>query len=284
MTAWLPGAITLAALAVAWLVHTRLRGFLPDDPPGALRKSHPRPTPMAGVIPALATIVVLLVADAPWLAGAVAIATTAGICDDAMKSQGGGLGWRTKAALLLVAAGLGTTAIATSHAIPLGASLAIGGFVFVTTNANNFLDNQNGVATALGATALFCSGGGDPTALPTILGAVWIAFLPFNWPSARMFLGDSGALPIGLCAGVFAVNRATDSGAVDWLAACAPVAVLLVDFVQVVAMRLALGHAPWVGDRRHVTHILLHRGLPKPALMPLLVAAAIGAYFAISAR
>ena len=56
-----------------------------------------------------------------------------------------------------------------------------------------------------------------------------------------------------------------------------PVALLLGDFVQVITARLILGVAPWVGDRRHLTHIVQNLGLPRPLVAPLfaLVAAAL---------
>jgi hypothetical protein len=49
-----------------------------------------------------------------------------------------------------------------------------------------------------------------------------------------------------------------------------PMAVFLVDFAQVVIARLIIGVAPWIGDRRHVTHILMNLHLPQWLLAPLL--------------
>jgi hypothetical protein len=61
---------------------------------------------------------------------------------------------------------------------------------------------------------------------------------------------------------------------VDWQLAIAPCAILLADFAQVIVARLWLGYAPWIADRRHLTHVLLNTGLPSWALAPLLAAAA----------
>ena len=52
-------------------------------------------------------------------------------------------------------------------------------------------------------------------------------------------------------------------------AALAPVAVPVLDFAQVVAARLYLGFLPWIGDRRHLTHIAMNTGLPQVWVAPV---------------
>ena len=96
-------------------------------------------------------------------------------------------------------------------------------------------------------------------------------FLPFNWPKPRLFLGDGGAYALGLSTS-YAVAQAL---LVDpkWLLA---IAVPLVDFSQVVVARLVIGVPPWVGDRRHLTHVTQNLGLHKTAVAPLFVALAAG--------
>ena len=58
-----------------------------------------------------------------------------------------------------------------------------------------------------------------------------------------------------------------------WLLA---VAVPLTDFMQVVLMRLIIGVPPWVGDRRHLTHIAQNLGLHRVTIAPLFAALATG--------
>src|SRR5690606_21949632 len=95
-----------ALLGAAWLVHTRLRGFLPEDPPAAGRKRHPRPTPMAGALPATVATLLLLSQGLNWIAAAVALAGATGLADDLVKGRGDprGLRWTTKAVGLAAAA------------------------------------------------------------------------------------------------------------------------------------------------------------------------------------
>jgi UDP-N-acetylmuramyl pentapeptide phosphotransferase/UDP-N-acetylglucosamine-1-phosphate transferase len=266
---WICLATSAGALAAAWLVHTRIRGFLFEDSPAPGRKRHARPTPMAGVVPGLVSVAALAASGLPWFAGAVAFAGLVGWMDDRAKDRrGGGLNWTWKGLGLLAAASLGALDL-DLPAQPTSWVTAVG-FVFVVTNALNFLDNQDGVATSLGSVALLAIGGGDPGHPATVLGAGWLAFLPFNWPDARMFLGDAGAYALGIASGLLALAAAEGAQGIGWTAAVAPLLVPLLDFGQVTVARIALGYAPWIGDRRHLTHLLLHAGTPRVALAPLL--------------
>lgn len=270
---WLLGSGAL--LWAALLVHTRLRGFLPEDPPGPGRKRHPRPTPMAGGAPAALAAALLATSGEGWSAAAVAIAGVTGLADDVRKEHGTGVAWKTKAAALLVASLCGALGLSDVLEATWTGWFAVVVALFVLTNATNFLDNQDGVATGLGVTALLLVGGLDLDDIATRAAGVWLAFLPFNWPRARMFLGDSGALALGACVGVLVLRGAAGSNGVEVLAAAAPVAVLLLDFAQVVTARLALGYAPWIADRRHITHVMLAHGVPRAAIAPALTAIAV---------
>lgn len=259
-----------AAGAAAWC-NRRVIGFLPDDPPGPGRKQHGRPTPLAGIVLAPA-IAPWLVADGHWWTlAALVVAAMTGFVDDWRKERGSGLDWRTKALGLLAAAALGAAAICPpDRPVAFAAALV---FVWILTNATNFLDNTNGVASALAATSLLIASGG--TGSTGAIGWAALGFLPWNWPRARLFLGDSGAYLLGAATGIaVAGNTLVDLRGV--LAA----AVQIVDFVQVVIARLTLGLPPWVGDRRHLTHVAQNLGLPSAAVAPLFAVGAAAIAFA----
>jgi UDP-N-acetylmuramyl pentapeptide phosphotransferase/UDP-N-acetylglucosamine-1-phosphate transferase len=250
---------------LAWFSNRRLVGWLPDDVPGAGRKQHRRPTPLAGI--ALLPVLVgwLLLGEDWWLAGAAAIAGFAGWLDDRGKALGRELSWRTKTLLLLLAAALAANACADPAGEPQRWLLAIG-LAFVLANATNFLDNTDGVCCALSAASLLLLGG-DTAAC----GWAALGFLPWNWPWPLLFTGDCGALALGIVAGA-AASRAA-AGDVALLLA---VSVQLADFVQVVTARLCLGLPPWVGDRRHLTHIAMNLGVPRWLVAPLFAGALLG--------
>jgi UDP-GlcNAc:undecaprenyl-phosphate GlcNAc-1-phosphate transferase len=153
------------------------------------------------------------------------------------------------------------------------------------TNALNFLDNMNGLCVGLGAiaaTALAAinlrSGEHTVAVVAAALAGACLGFLPFNWPRARIFLGDTGSMLIGFLLSALSVMGVYTRGAhVPLLAVFTPLFVLgvaVLDLALVVLIRLRVGHPPWVGDRRHISHRLVQRGMHPAAAVATLWAAA----------
>lgn len=149
------------------------------------------------------------------------------------------------------------------------------------TNAFNFLDNMNGLCSGLGAIAAAAlawlnwqSGETVAALLAGSLAGACLGFLPFNWPSARVFLGDTGSMFIGYMLACLSVVGVYTRGAeIPGLAVFSPLVVFAVpvlDMVLVVWLRLRARRAPWIGDRRHLSHRLVRRGLrPHNAVLVL---------------
>ena len=55
------------------------------------------------------------------------------------------------------------------------------------------------------------------------------------------------------------------------LVALAPVLIFAADFVQVITARLIFGVPPWLGDRRHLTHVSANLGLPRVLIAPVFI-------------
>lgn len=104
------------------------------------------------------------------------------------------------------------------------------------------------------------------------VGAV-AGFLPFNWHPARIFLGDSGALQLGMYLSVasIAVTGQVDPSFLEkkalWLPTVmpmiVPLAILiapLLDFTLAVVRRLRAGKSPFSADRKHLHHRMLDAG------------------------
>jgi UDP-GlcNAc:undecaprenyl-phosphate GlcNAc-1-phosphate transferase len=269
-----------SALVLAALACHRRRPFLPVDVPHGPRKRHPRPTPMAGFVPGFAAAVLLIVlAPGHWpLGAAVLLATAVGHVDDARKRTTGGWSWQAKALLLLVAAGLAVAGSLAPDACRTPAAAGSLVLVFVLANAVNFLDNVDGVSIAVGATGLLLAGGDVAPAL----GFLFLGLLPLNWPRALAFPGDAGALALGLALGACCVARGVHDGSVR--AALAPCVVPLLDFVQVVCVRIWLGYPPWIGDRRHLTHIAIAAGLPERAVAPVFAGLVVLGWWLVAPR
>lgn len=160
-------------------------------------------------------------------------------------------------------------------------------FTVFLINAVNFVDGIDGLAAGLGMIAGFAillfaltvlhdQGGAVSAYPPAIICAALVGvcggFLPHNFEPARIFMGDSGSMLIGLllsAASVSASGKINMSlyGAADVVALVSPVIVVvaalalpIIDFVWAVVRRLARGQRPWEADAGHLHHRLLRLG------------------------
>lgn len=233
MSAAIPSAAFVAAAVLAWFAVGRVLGFAERrllDVPNA-RSAHAAPTPRGAGLGIVAAIVVCVAAEAlrggDASVAALALPTLAacavGFLDD-RKS----LAWAPKLALLVVATALVLPfAVVREVAVPYAGTLDLGALAAPLTvlwlcgfaNAFNFMDGLNGMSgfTALVSGAGFCAAGllaGDPATafLGAVVAGAGAGFLPWNFPRARIFMGDSGSLPLGTLLAATAVIAARRTG------------------------------------------------------------------------
>ncbi|MCB1018628.1 MAG: undecaprenyl/decaprenyl-phosphate alpha-N-acetylglucosaminyl 1-phosphate transferase [Acidobacteria bacterium] len=139
---------------------------------------------------------------------------------------------------------------------------------FNLTDGVDGLAAFTGIAAAAGLALLAYLGGAlELAALLVVLMAALAGFLVFNFPRARIFLGDSGALPIGLFLGVCAVAWARVAS--SHTAALAPVFALALPLGETVlstVRRKLRGRPMFRADQRHIHHRLAARGWPSPKI------------------
>jgi UDP-GlcNAc:undecaprenyl-phosphate GlcNAc-1-phosphate transferase len=158
--------------------------------------------------------------------------------------------------------------------------------VFLTVlimNAVNFIDGLDGLVAGvvlIGTTVFFVytyllAQRTDPTnyfnlgsMLSAIVMGMCLGFLPLNWHRAKIFMGDSGALLLGLLmtAGALSVTGQIDPATVNdsqaipaLLPLILPLAIIVVpllDFTLAVVRRLRAGKSPFTADRKHLHHRL----------------------------
>lgn len=143
----------------------------------------------------------------------------------------------------------------------------------VVTNAMNFMDNMDGLSGGCAAVAASCflvatllNGQWLVAAVLALLIGALVGFLIFNFPPAKVFMGDGGSLVVGFAL-AFLTTRTTfyePGRAGGWYGVFMPLLVLaipLYDFVTVTIVRLRQGKSPFVGDLNHFSHRLRRRGL-----------------------
>lgn len=162
------------------------------------------------------------------------------------------------------------------------------------TNAINLLDGIDGLVsgvTAVLATSLavinVLSNEIVPALLTICLAGACLGFLLWNHAPARIFLGDSGSLTIGMVLACISVITLFDSGSkkaspllsVPFILFSLPV----VDTFRVMLTRIAKGGSPFKADKNHVHHHLLALGMNhRQAAWTLYVVAAGTGAFAVA--
>ncbi len=158
--------------------------------------------------------------------------------------------------------------------------------VVITINAVNFIDGMDGLAAgivAISGIAFFAfayllavdfgfSRAGTPSLVTAVLVGICIGFLPHNAHPARIFMGDSGSMLLGLLLASAAITLtgqvdpnaiAAESAGPTLLPLLLPFAVLaipLVDLVLAVVRRVKSGKSPFAPDNQHLHHRLLSAG------------------------
>jgi len=163
-------------------------------------------------------------------------------------------------------------------------------WILTVINAFNFMDNMNGLCAGLGAlgawhfATLAAANDQYLVALVAFLtfGSL-LGFLPWNFPNARVFLGDSGSHLVGYLLAVLAIlpHFYTAQHPQRW-AVLTPLFVLgmpLFDLVSVVVLRWHIGQPFYMADNNHLSHRLVRAGLSRTraVLLIWLVAALLGA-------
>lgn len=136
-------------------------------------------------------------------------------------------------------------------------------------NAVNFLDGMDGlgalagVSISLGAAAIGgLTGRDDVILLGLIHAGGLIGFMVYNLPPARVYLGDSGSMLIGMIISYLALRAPQQSvGTLNFGVAIALMAIPILDSTLAILRRTLVGQNFWQGDRRHIHHCLLNRGM-----------------------
>jgi UDP-GlcNAc:undecaprenyl-phosphate GlcNAc-1-phosphate transferase len=158
-------------------------------------------------------------------------------------------------------------------------------------NSINFFDNLDGAASgavaiaALGVFLIAFDRGQElVSALSIVTAGATIGFLMWNKSPAKIYMGDAGALFLGIIISV-ATIRLNPGITPTWQSLAIPVillAVPLLDTCVAVFSRLARGLSPLTGGKDHLSHRLVRGGLTRPmAAISLWSASGVCALFAL---
>ena len=163
------------------------------------------------------------------------------------------------------------------HLGPVGNGILTMVGLVALMNAVNFLDNMNGMVAGLSAIALAAFAWGSlergatgVAAGQLALAGACIGFLPYNFPAAKIFLGDAGSLVLGYSLGVSAILAFDGPRGWGQLGPVLALAYPMFDLIFVVITRLRDGRKIYQGGRDHSNHRLASvLKCPKKAVMLL---------------
>lgn len=291
----------LLTLAVTPLVRRKATEWGAIDLPDNDRRIHLRPTPRLGGVAIFLAFMTTLIcvpllgnlvgesfrANLPTFLALLAPATFIflfGVYDDFRGSSAPlKIAAQTVASVMVYAAGFRISNIS----LPWGGAWELPAllsfpltalWVVVITNAFNLIDGIDGLAAGASVFALFsilvfsiAQGDPDVSLIAVVLIGAVIGFLRYNFNPATIFLGDSGSLFLGFMAAVLSLAGSQKGSTI------VAIAIPLVSFgLPVTEAGLSLlrrflsGQSLLEGDRGHIHHMLLRRGLTQRQAVILL--------------
>ncbi|MGH3452391.1 MAG: glycosyltransferase family 4 protein [Haloechinothrix sp.] len=236
-----------------------------DRPTGDELKIHPHPTSLLGGAATITSVVLAQLLGGgrlSWsVAAAVGVSLLVGLLDDVVSL-------RPMLRVALIAASGGILAAGVIEAEGLTTALGLGVILLVVACANavNIVDGQDGLAGGIAALAGLGTAGvlallGDRVgaSLGLSLAGALVAFLVWNRPPARIFLGDGGAYAVGTILAVLAVRAAEAGGLRGLLAVGAALGILAFEVGFSVIRRVVSGADLAGGDRLHSYDLAAYR-------------------------
>lgn len=175
---------------------------------------------------------------------------------------------------------------------PLFAAIFSIFIILVIINAFNLIDGINGLSGSIGTliaislgTWFFLVNRIELSLVAFAMAGALIAFLKFNFTPARIFMGDTGALIVGLISAVLVVKfiefhrEAPESIYAFNAAPAVAIGILLFplyDTLRVFILRILKGKSPFNPDRQHIHHMLIDLGLSHMQATGVLVAISAG--------
>ncbi len=260
-------AVSLVLTPLAIVVATRT-GIM--DRPGEL-KEQSRPVPYLGGVAVLAGVLVAVLSDQPSLAIPLVAATVLGVADDRFDLP--------PAVRIVGELAVGAAVVVTCPVQFPGvvAAVAIVAVTLLLVNGVNLMDGLDmlaGGTVAVAAVGFAVILVGTGRQLGVALAAALVAFLVFNRPPARIYLGDGGSYLLGTALAVLVAQAwnpifSTTVGVASFALVALPAA----EVAFAVIRRLRGRRSVLAGDRGHPYDRLVARGWSRPSASAAYIAA-----------
>ena len=297
---WIAASFTFS-VSLTWLAMlvAPALGFV-DSPDGG-RKRHRKPTPLMGgvaIYVGMATFTLLgAFRGDTWCPDltnerVASFVLSAGLfCLLGLADDRWALAPRTKFYLqLLAAVPFSFCCSPITHLELFNVQLPLGwlAFSFITiwltscSNIVNLSDGMDGLAGSISGIAMIgigitaaLTGRESVAAISWIAGAALAGFLVFNWPPAKIFMGDAGSLTLGFVVGAFALRGYSSDGSFHLLPAMALLGVPVFDTAVAIVRRRLTGKSIGQADRQHFHHCLQDQGYSRVAALVTIIVCSV---------
>jgi UDP-GlcNAc:undecaprenyl-phosphate/decaprenyl-phosphate GlcNAc-1-phosphate transferase len=282
-------SFALTYLAIPSIIHLAIKKNLMDEP--GERRSHHISTPSLGGIAIFAGTLFSIImwtpfqyfGDLQYILCAFIIIFLIGAKDDIdpISPSKKFMGELFAAGILVFRANVKLTSLYGFfgiYDIPEVASVLLSLFtILVIINAFNLIDGINGLSATLGLLITSVLGSWfylteniEIAVVAFTLAGALVAFLKYNITPAQIFMGDTGALLLGLVCSILAIKfielhkELVNSPYTFNSAPSVAIAILILplfDTLRVFALRAMEGKSPFHPDRKHIHHIMIDLGL-----------------------
>lgn len=159
--------------------------------------------------------------------------------------------------------------------------------ILVIINAMNLIDGVNALCASVGIIICVTLGFWFKAVYQTVFAIIaaalvgaLVAFMKFNLSPAKIFMGDTGSMLVGVICSILAISfiELNKTGVDPQYRISAPPAIAvsvlfipLFDTIRVFTLRLIRGVSPFIADRQHMHHLLLDLGLTHLQVTSILI-------------
>ncbi len=149
--------------------------------------------------------------------------------------------------------------------------------IFGVINAVNLIDGLNGLACGISSIAflafsIFASMNGNEAVFYLSLAnlGATLGLFRYNYPKAKIFMGDSGSLFLGFSLAVLAIMLTQGEGSIDPMVPVIVLGIPIFDTLRVFIIRSTNKRHPFIADKTHLHHLMIRSGIPLKRVVKII--------------
>jgi UDP-GlcNAc:undecaprenyl-phosphate GlcNAc-1-phosphate transferase len=149
--------------------------------------------------------------------------------------------------------------------------------IFGVVSAINLIDGLNGLACGISSIAFisfaifgYIDANNTVFYLSLVNLGATMGLFRYNYPRARIFMGDTGSLFLGFSIAVITILLTQDSGGINQMVPVIVLGIPLFDTLRVLIIRLKNKKHPFEADKTHLHHLMMRSGIPPKRVVKVI--------------